>query len=45
MPVIKKKMQAMKKKYGAKRGEDIYYATEMKQKKKKRTKKISSYSK
>lgn len=33
MPIIKKKMAALKKEYGAKKGEDIYYALENKEKK------------
>jgi len=39
MPVNKKKMASLKKQYGAKRGEDIYYAMENKAKKKKARKK------
>lgn len=39
MPVNKKKMAAMKKTYGAKKGKDVYYASEMKGKKKKTKKK------
>jgi hypothetical protein len=39
MPVNKKKMASLKKQYGAKRGEDIYYAMENKKKKKKARKK------
>jgi hypothetical protein len=35
MPVNKKMMTSMKKQYGAKKGKDVYYAVEMKQKKKK----------
>lgn len=35
MPVNKKKMASLKKQYGAKKGERIYYALEMKDKKKK----------
>ena len=34
MPIIKKKMTALKKEYGAKKGKDIYYALENKAKKK-----------
>lgn len=30
MPVIKKKMTALKKEYGAKKGESVYYALENK---------------
>lgn len=36
MPVNKKKMKALKKEYGAKKGEDVYYALENKAKKKKK---------
>ncbi len=32
MPVNRKKMKALKKEYGAKKGEDIYYAMENKAK-------------
>lgn len=39
MPVNKSKMAAMKKEYGTKKGEEVYYATEMKNKKKKKKKK------
>jgi hypothetical protein len=42
MPINKKKMNALKKQYGAKEGEDIYYKLENKakaKKKKKHTKK------
>lgn len=35
MPVNKKKMSALKKEYGSKKGEKIYYALENKAKKKK----------
>ena len=35
MPVNKKKMAAMKKTYGAKKGKQVYYAMEIKQKGKK----------
>ena len=38
MPVNKKKMVAMKKEYGAKKGEQVYYALENKNKKKKKKK-------
>ena len=34
MPVNRKMMKAMKEQYGKKRGEDIYYAVEQKNKKK-----------
>lgn len=34
MPVSKKKMAALKKHYGSKKGEDVYYAMENKAKKK-----------
>ena len=34
MPVNKKKMDAMKKEYGSKKWENIYFATEQKNKKK-----------
>ena len=33
MPVNRKMMKSMKEQYGAKKGEDIYYAVEQKQKK------------
>ncbi len=36
MPINRKKMAALKKKYGAKKGERIYYALEMKAKKKRK---------
>lgn len=36
MPIVKKKMKAMKAEYGSKKGEDVYYATEQKAKKKAR---------
>ena len=36
MPVNKKKMAALKKQYGAEKGEDIYYAMETKAKHKKK---------
>lgn len=39
MPVNKKKMAAMKKEYGSKRGEEVYYAMENKQKHSKKKKK------
>lgn len=39
MPVNKKKMAAMQKEYGAKKGESVYYAVENKQKTKKKKKK------
>lgn len=40
MPVNQKKMKALKKEYGPKKGEQVYYAMEQKAKsKKKRTKK------
>ena len=32
MPIIRSMLKAMKKKYGDKKGEDIYYATENKMK-------------
>lgn len=35
MPVNKKKMAALKKQYGAKKGKEVYYALEKKAKKKK----------
>ena len=34
MPINKKMMKSMKKEYGSKKGESIYYAVEAKQKKK-----------
>lgn len=39
MPVNKKKMASLKKQYGAKKGEDVYYAMEAQSKKKKSTRK------
>ena len=36
MPVNKKKMAALKKQYGVKKGEDVYYAMENKAKHKKK---------
>lgn len=39
MPVNRKMMKEMKKRYGAKAGERVYYAVEAKQKKKKKGKK------
>lgn len=33
MPVNKKKMTALKKEYGSKKGEDVYYAMEQKKRK------------
>lgn len=33
MPINQSKMKAMKKQYGEKKGEDVYYATEQKAKK------------
>jgi len=39
MPVNKKKMAAMKKEYGAKKGTQVYYALENKMKKKHKKKK------
>lgn len=38
MPVNRKMMKSMKEQYGKKRGEDIYYAVEQKQKNKKKAK-------
>ena len=38
MPVNRKMMKAMKEQYGKKRGEDIYYAVEQKQKNQKKAK-------
>ena len=35
MPVNKKKMAALKKQYGSKKGEDVYYALENKRKRRK----------
>lgn len=37
MPVNQKKMKNMKKEYGAKKGKQVYYAMEMKQKAAKKT--------
>jgi len=34
MPINVKKMKALKKEYGSKKGENIYYAMEMKKKRK-----------
>lgn len=39
MPVVKKKMKALKKEYGTKKGEQVYYALENKQKQKGKKKK------
>lgn len=39
MPIVKKKMKAMKEQYGKKKGEQVYYATEMKAKQKGKKKK------
>lgn len=36
MPVNQKKMKALKKEYGSKKGKDVYYALEQKAKKKKK---------
>lgn len=36
MPVNKKKMKNMKKQYGEKKGKKVYYATEQKEKSKKK---------
>ena len=36
MPVNQKMMREMKKRYGSKKGKDVYYAVENKQKKKKK---------
>lgn len=41
MPINKKKMSSLKKQYGAKKGEDVYYALEAKEKKKAKHKKKS----
>jgi len=41
MPVNRKKMAALKKEYGEKKGKDVYYALEQKAKKKKKAKKWS----
>jgi len=38
MPVSKKKMGALKKEYGDKKGKEVYYAMENKKKKKKKKK-------
>ena len=38
MPVNRKKMEALKKEYGAEKGKQVYYALEQKQKKKKKSK-------
>ena len=38
MPINRKKMVALKKQYGAKKGEEVYYAQETKAKKKVRKK-------
>lgn len=39
MPVKQKVMRAMKKKYGRKKGEDVYYGWEQNQKKKRKKRK------
>ena len=39
MPIDEKKMKALIKQYGAKKGKDIYYALEQKSKKKSKVKK------
>lgn len=39
MPINKKKMDALKKQYGAKKGKDVYYALENKAKASKKKKK------
>lgn len=36
MPINKKKMNALRKEYGFKKGEDVYYALESKEKKKRK---------
>ena len=36
MPVNVKKMKALKRQYGSKKGENVYYAMEMKDKKRKK---------
>jgi len=36
MPVKRKMMKNLKKRYGTKKGEDVYYALEMKRKKKRK---------
>ena len=38
MPINKKKMSALKKEYGKKKGENVYYALEQKEKSKKHKK-------
>jgi hypothetical protein len=38
MPVNQKKMKALKKQYGSKKGEDVYYAMEQKAKSKRKKK-------
>lgn len=38
MPVNQKKMKAMKKEYGSKKGKQVYYALEQKQKSKQKPK-------
>ena len=38
MPVNVKKMKALKRQYGSKKGENVYYAMEMKDKKKRKKK-------
>lgn len=38
MPIIKKKMTALKKEYGSKKGENVYYALENKEKTSKKVK-------
>ena len=38
MPINQKKMKALKKEYGAKKGKDVYYALEQKAKQKKKSK-------
>jgi len=45
MPVNKKKMAALKKEYGAEKGERVYYAMENKAKHKKKKKKHSKSKK
>jgi hypothetical protein len=39
MPINRKKMAALKKEYGEKKGKNVYYALEQKAKKKKKAKK------
>lgn len=39
MPLNQKKMKALKKEYGAKKGKDVYYSLENKAKQKKKSKK------